>query len=203
MKKAMILITIISILFLLSNCKNKHTDQIGANAQDTASIKAEIEQVLKVQDDALAQHNEDGNKKMQSTCMDSILYVGNYERILMSAHDYSFDMAYGWTEKPHDITFRFFNNTVIVSAIYKSYYFNNEDTLYMHNIMTKVFMRDSNKWKMAYIGHSPTPVSYYKASNYTKGNPALNPAYVGVYQINPKSADTILLINGNLYAANT
>ena len=197
MKKVIFLIAIVSIAILSSNCKSNLNEQISSNTQDTASIKAEIERILKVQDDAYAQHDEDGNRIMQSTCEDSLLYVGNDGGIMLSSYDYSHDLADGWIERPHDKIFKFYNNTIIVTSIYKSYNILAEDTIFLNNRMTKVFVKDNNHWKMAHIGISPLPVSYFKESS--NNNPAVYNDYAGTYQMNPKLADTVILINGKLY----
>ena len=196
MKRAIFLITIVSIAIFSSNCKSNHNGQQGTNAQNTDSIKAEIEGILKLQEDAYAQHNENGNRIMQSTCEDSLLYVDD-GGIMLSSYDYSQDLADGWIERPHDKIFKFYNNTVIVTSIYKSYNILAGDTIFLNNRMTKVFVKDNNHWKMAHIGISPLPVSYFKESSHN--NPAVYSDYTGIYQMNPKLADTVLLINGKLY----
>ena len=69
MKKVQGLIAFVSITILLSNCKNSHTGQHGTNAQNKDIIKAEIERILKVQEDAYMQNNEDGMRKLAATCV--------------------------------------------------------------------------------------------------------------------------------------
>jgi len=199
MKRAIFLITIVSIAIFSSNCKSNHNGQQGTNAQNTDSIKAEIEGILKLQEDAYAQHNENGNRIMQSTCEDSLLYVDD-GGIMLSSYDYSQDLADGWIERPHDKIFKFYNNTVIVTSIYKSYNILAGDTIFLNNRMTKVFVKDDNQWKMAHIGISPLQVNYTKIGY---GNTKLFSEYAGVYKVGSAPADTILLINGNLYDAQT
>jgi hypothetical protein len=194
MKKTMILITIISILFLLSNCKNRHTDQISANAQATASIKAEIERILKVQEDAYMQNNEDGMRKLAATCVDSLMFV-NEGGIMTSAYKWSHDMDNGYIERPHDKTFQFYNNVVLVSYIDKSYYLMGSDTIYLDNRITKTFLKINDIWKMISLCLSRCLVNYTKPSH---GNAALYPDYVGIYKLSSTVADTVILINGEL-----
>jgi hypothetical protein len=198
MNKIFIITVLMSMAFFFNNCKNKQADQTATNVQDTAAIKTEIEQILKIQEDAYAQHNEEGNKIMQSTCEDSLLYVGTDGGIIKSSYGYAHDLADGWIERPHNKTFRFYKNTVIISAIGKGFYVNNNDTIFINNRTTKVFVKENNQWKMALTNSSPLEVSYFKPSN-INCNPVLLAKYVGVYQREPKLADTISLVNGKLY----
>ena len=199
MNRVIFLITIVSLSILSNNCKNSNTVQQVSDAKKNESIKAEIEQILKIQEDAYAQHNEDGNKKIQSTCKDGLLYVDD-GGIMLSSYDYSHDLANGWIERPHNNIFKFYNNTVIVTSVYKSYNLFEGDTIFLNNRMTKVFVKDDNQWKMAHIGISPLQVNYTKIGY---GNTKLFSEYAGVYKVGSAPADTILLINGNLYDAQT
>ena len=61
----------------------------------------------------------------------------------------------------------------------------------------------NNQWKMAQVGTSPLPVSYFKKPVKSNCNPAILAKYVGVYQREPKIADTVSLVNGNLYVRST
>jgi hypothetical protein len=196
MKKKVIITAVASMVVLFTNCKN-HADQ--SNSQNTEQIKAEIERILKVQDDAYALHNEEGYKIIESTCEDSLTYAGNDGGIMLSAYDYSRDLADGWIKRPHNKIFRFYNNTVVVSAIYKSYYLQNGDTMFINNRITQVFVRDNNQWKMVHVGTTPLPVSYFKKPAKRNNNPALFTKYAGIYQRGPKIADTVSLVNGNIY----
>lgn len=196
MKKIIIITAIATMALFFTNCK-RDTDQ--SNKQHAEQVKAEIERILKVQEDAYALHNEDGYKIIQSTCEDSLTYAGNDGGIMLSAYDYSRDLADGWIKRPYNKIFRFYNNTVIVSAIYKSYYLQNGDTMFINNRITQVFVRDNNQWKLAHVGTAPLPVSYFKKPVNRYTNPALFSQYVGIYQRGPKMADTVSLVNGNIY----
>ena len=194
MKKVILLITIVSIAILYSNCKSNHNEHIVANAQDTASIKAEIERILKVQEDAYMQNNEDGMRKLAATCVDSLMFV-NEGGIMTSAYKWSHDMDNGYIERPHDKTFQFYNNVVLVSYIDKSYYLMGSDTIYLDNRITKTFLKINDKWKMISSCLSRCLVNYTKPS---RGNAALYPDYVGIYKLSSTVVDTVLLINGEL-----
>jgi hypothetical protein len=196
MKTTLIIVAFLSMTVLFTNCKN-HADQ--SNSQNTEQIKAEIEKILKVQDDAYAQHNEEGSKLIQSTCEDSLTYAGNDGGIMLSAYDYSHDLADGWIKRPHDKIYRIYNNTVVVSSVYKSYYLQNGDTLFINNRITQVFVRDNNQWKMAHVGTAPLPVSYFKKPFKRNSNPTLFTKYVGIYHREPKITDTVSLVDGNVY----
>jgi len=204
MKRVFFLIAFVSIAILLSNCKRNHYVQIVSNVQDTASVKAEIKRISKIQNDAIAQHNEEGNRIFASTCEDSIMTV-NDGQMMISAIALSHDLVGGEIDIPHASKYQFYNNnTVIVSSISKMYALIGVDTFFYQGRNTCVFVKNNNQWKMAYLGYSPLPVSYYKASNYANVKPVINPNYVGIYQLNPTIADTILLIDGKLYSrANT
>jgi len=199
MRKIIIITAIVAMAVLFTECRNRQAVQKVSNVQNTASIKAEIERILKVQEDAYMQNNEDGMRKLAATCVDSLMFV-NEGGIMTSAYKWSHDMDNGYIERPHDKTFQFYNNVVLVSYIDKSYYLIAGDTIYLDNRITKTFLKINDKWKMISSCLSRRLVNYTKTGH---GNPALYHDYVGVYQIEPAVADTILLINGKLYVRKT
>jgi hypothetical protein len=188
---------ILAVLF--NSCRNSTDRSMEAN---TARTRAEIERILKVQDDAYALHNEEGYKILQSTCVDSMLYVGTDGGIMKSSYDYSHDLADGWIDRPHDNIFWFYENTVIVTSVYKSYYRHNGDSIFINSRMTKVFVRENNQWRMAHVGTAPLPVSYFKDPGYKVSSAILLNEYTGVYTVDPSTADTISVMNGKLFVQN-
>jgi hypothetical protein len=145
------------------------------------------------------QNNEDGMRKLASTCVDSLMFV-NEGGIMTSAYKWAHDLDNGYIDRPHDKTFQFYNNVVLVSYIDKSYFMIAGDTIFLDNRITKTFLKIDNQWKMISSCLSRRLVNYTKPGH---SNPALYPDYIGVYQVSPTLADTVLLINGNLYLRNT
>ena len=119
---------------------------------------------------------------------------------MTSAYKWAHDMDNGYIERPHDKTFQFYNNVVLVSYIDKSYFMIAGDTIFLDNRVTKTFLKIDNQWKMISSCLSRRLVNYTKPGH---SNPALYHNYVGIYQESPTVADTILLINGKLYIRTT
>ena len=127
------------------------------------------------------------------------MYV-NDGGLVVSGYFYSHDMGSGWIEKPHDRTYQFYNNTVLVSAIQKAYMMYGTDTVFNDWRTVKVFVKEKNQWKMAGVSYSPLQVNYTKPGN---ANSKLYPEYTGVYKAGSFPADTILLKDGTLYESQT
>jgi hypothetical protein len=204
MKKKLIITAIVSMALLFNNCKNSHAKQPGTDVPDTASIKAEIERISKIMKDAMAMNNEEGKRILVSNYEDSVMWIEDGQVRMVSANFFAHDLADGIIDIPKNTKYRFFdNNTVLVTTYRKFYELAGGDTIFHTGREIDVLVKHNNQWKLSYYGFSNSPESSYKASNYTKSNSALYPDYVGVYRISSTSADTVLLINGNLYAAST
>jgi hypothetical protein len=204
MKNLAFFTTIFSMVFLFNNCNNKQAGQPVANGIDTAGIRAEIFRIAKMHSDTILMSSEQGRQKIASGFEDSVMVIDNAQVSMGSGNFLAHDLYPGSINIPEDVKYRFFsNNTVMITFSCKLFYLFEKDTVFHTGREIDVFVKHNNHWKLSYIGFSPSHVSYFKASNYPKSNPALYPAYSGVYQQSAKEADTILLIDGNLYASNT
>jgi hypothetical protein len=185
-----IIFTAIAVGF--SSCYTK-----GTNAPiSKAKIKAEIEQILQIQEEAYDQNDEQGRLKIASTCEDSLLFVGGDNGGLATSSDYYVhDLADGYSQKPHDKIFRIYDQTVIVTSIHQSYKTFGKDTIYFNGRSTKVFVRNGKTWKMAYVTYAPLPVIYTKP-DYSNAEKFL--AYEGLYE-QGSTVDTVSVANGKLY----
>lgn len=204
MKNLVIITAIVTMALLFNNCKNRQAVKGSIIDIDTVSIKTEIKLSSKILKDAYAMHNEEGKRIMASNYEDSVMWIEDGQVKMCSANFFAHDLADGIIDIPQNTKYRFFNNnTVLVTTDRKFYELVGCDTIFHTGREIDVLVKHDNQWKLSYYGFSRSPVSYFKASNYLKSNPALYPDYAGVYRISPTSADTVLLINGNLYAAST
>ena len=195
---------IVSISFSFSNCKNIHVGQTITDRIDTTSIKAEIYRISKMHRDTLLMSSEKGKQIIASNFEDSVMVIDNGHVSMGSANFLAHDLYPGSVKIHEDTKYRFFsNNTVMITYNCKLFYLVGKDTIFHTGRETDVFVKHNNQWKLSYLGFSPSYMGYFKASNYHKSNPALYPAYAGVYQKDSKEADTILIIKDNLYACNS
>jgi hypothetical protein len=164
---------------------------------DKDAIKTEIETILKIQEDAYDQNDEEGRKKFATTCDDSLLAVGGDDGgIAMSANFYVHDFADGYSKRPSNRRYRIYDHTVIVTSIYQSFKVFNKDTIYFNARSTKVFVKNENDWKMAFATYAPLPIMYTKPKY---NNSKLFDDYAGRYGENPSTVDTISVIDGRVY----
>ena len=204
MKNLVIITAIVSMAFLFNNCRNKEAEHINSNGIDTAGIKAEIHRLSKMHRDTILMRSEKGIQTIASSFEDSVMVIDNGHVSMGSANFLAHDLYPGSIDIPEDIKYRFFsNNTVMITFCCKLFYLAGKDTIFHTGRETDVFVKHNNQWKLSYLGFSPSHVSYFKASQHSNGNPALNQNYVGIYQQSSKIADTIMMIKGILYAANT
>lgn len=102
---------------------------------------------------------------MAATCEDSLIFIGGDDGgLATSANAYVHDLADGYTIKPHNRTFRIYENTVIVTSLHQAYKLFGKDTLYLNVRSTKVsYVKDGITWKMAYTTYAPASRHLYKA----------------------------------------
>lgn len=123
--------------------------------------------------------------------MDSLVFVGGDDGgMAVSADDYVNDLADGYIEKPHDRQFQIYENTVIVTSLHQGYKLLSNDTLLLNSRSTKVFIRDGDSWKMAYVTYAPRPVLY---SRVVKVADETLKSYEGEYRIDTTTADKIVV----------
>ncbi len=173
---------------------------IGASCSrppvDLTDVRSEIDSILLIQDNAYQENSEPARQRMAATCVDSLLFVGGDDGgMVMSAQFYAHDLADGFIERPHDRTYQLYDNTVITTAVFKSYKLFNRDTIYFHNRSTKVFIKDHGKWKMASIAIVPIATHYERRISLDPK--ALEPL-AGIYEGPFGATDTVSIVDGKL-----
>ena len=184
--------------FLLNSCSN----QPATNAESPEKIKAEIESILKIQEDIYnGSHSAAELKKMAATCEDSMIFIGGEDGGMhVSSAGYINDLADGYTQKPHDRYYRIYDNTVIVSFLQQAYKLFGKDTLYLNVRVTKVFVRKGKEWKMAYTTNAPLAINYTKPQVI---HPENFKGYEGQYSVGAPWTDTVTVTDGKVLSAIT
>ncbi len=183
----------IAVLLCSGSCNVKPT----AAVIDKASIKSEIERILKIQEDAYDQHDEEGRATLAATCHDSLLFIGGDDGgQATSAQFYVHDLADGYSQRPSERTYRIFEKTVIVTSVHQSFKVFDHDTIYFNARSTKVFVNDNGSWKMAYTTYAPLPVMYLARR---KVDPDLLRDYAGLYRSGPAAADTFTVVGDRIF----
>lgn len=142
-----------------------------------------------------------GAQKYMSFCADKII-ANNYDGdFSTSPSEVAHDLSDGVTEPPHNFTFILRNKTAFLSFLYTSYETFDSDTIYHHLRVTKTFIYDAGRWKMASVSNSLQRGNYYKPV--AEMNSARLKTYAGVYQWRPALADTISVSGGILYSSST
>jgi hypothetical protein len=156
---------------------------------DRASVKAEIERLLKIQEDAYGDHSSEAKKRIRETCVDSLVYVGGDNGgMVVSADVYVSDLADGYKERPHDKHFQIFEDMVVVTSLHQGYKIFNDDTLLLNSRSTKIFTHDGCSWKMAYVTYAPLPVTYFQSKQVDN---AVLKSYEGEYRLDSVTVETI------------
>jgi hypothetical protein len=156
---------------------------------DRASVKTEIERLLKIQEDAYGDHSPEAKKRIRETCIDSLVYVGGDNGgMVVSADFYVSDLADGYKERPHDKHFQIFEDMVVVTSLHQGYKIFNDDTLLLNSRSTKIFTHDSGSWRMAYVTYAPLPVTYFQSKQVDN---AMLKSYEGEYQLDSVTVETI------------
>jgi len=164
---------------------------------DYAAAKAQIDSILKVQEDAYDLNNEVGRKILVETCVDSLMFIGGEDGgLVQSADFYVHDLADGYSQRPANRTYRIFDNTAIVSSVQQTFKVINRDTIFFNSRSTKVFIRIKNTWKMTYVSFAPLPVLYHKVA---RVDDKLLQTYAGLYRSSEHSMDTISVSNGKVF----
>ncbi len=176
MKRSFFYFSIILILCIFVKCTDKSDKQ--TEIDNTDSIK---KIVLGINDRmiAAAQDSVNGPNIFMSYCEDSII-ANNDGDFSISPYTVSDDLGNGASEPPHDFTFMHYGKTAILSFLYTSFELINSDTLYHHLRVTKTFVLDQGKWKMACVFDAPQPVNYNNPV--VEKNASLYKRFAGVYQ---------------------
>ncbi len=197
MKKIIAFITIVTVAICFSNCNSNPAHQVvSANTDSVKNIILDIQNKML----SAAADSVHGAEKYASFCEDSLIF--SYDGIYMtSAYAVSNDLIHGMSTPPHDVAFRLYGNTAILSFREKSYEIANGDSVFHDVRIVKTFVQDHGTWKMAAICTALQPVNYFKAV--AEKHPQLYNEYAGVYQLNSSTADTVFIKDGKLYEAFT
>jgi hypothetical protein len=195
MKLTFLLSALACSCIYLCSCHNTNI----AVAESPAKIKADIENILQLQENIYGSHNEDELKKFAATCEDSLVFIGGDDGgMMVSSIAYVHDLADGYTQRPRNRSFRIYDNTVIVNSIHQGYKLFGKDTLYLNARSTKIFIRNGKEWKMAYVTYAPLPISYTKPGD---SNPKNFTAYEGQYSFDASALETITVTGGKIYTS--
>ena len=193
MKKIIQYILQFILITSLCNCNSRNANHTG----DKIAIQAEIDEILKIQEDAYNENNEEGRRKLAATCDDSLIFIGGDDGGLStSANFYVHDLADGYSKRPGNRYYRIYDNTVIVTSVQQTFKVFNKDTIFFNARSTKVFVKEAKTWKMAYVTYAPLPVLYNKVQNIDL---KVLESYAGLYKEGPSQVDTISVINGRIF----
>lgn len=161
--------------------------------------KQEILRILEIQELAYDDQTEENKKKFMETCTDSVMFVsGDDGGVLMTPLVYVNDFADGYLAKPHDRKFQFYDNTVIVTSLHQGFIVLGTDSLLLNSRSTKVFVKEKDQWKMAYVTFAPVPVLYNKI---IQPNEAVFKNYAGVYAGARGARDSVYVVNGKVFVS--
>jgi len=168
------------------------------NSLNTDSIKNII---LKINSEQQSLLKNRSNKKERSAkyaefCHDSLLTITGYGSLLTSSYDASQDLVDGYADTIHNITFRLYDNTAILTGQAKMFELINNDTLYEDIWISKVFMNFDGQWKMVLRNSGPLGTNYRKP---VKIEAAKLMKYEGIYGFPMDVADTFRVENEHLY----
>lgn len=193
MKNISLTIVLVFATTLLISCGPGKKDAVN----DREKIRAEIDKILKIQEDAYDLHSDEGRTAIAATCVDSLIFIGGDNGGQATSADfYVHDLADGYSKRPGKRTYGIYDHTVIVTSIHQSFKVFSRDTIYFNVRSTKVFVRVHNNWKMAFVTYAPRPVMYTKAK---KVHPSTLKKYVGFYSVSKQAADTVSLVGNSLW----
>lgn len=159
-------------------------------------VKAEIESLLKIQEDAYGVHTEAARKAVRGTCMDSLVYIGGDNGGMVASADfYVHDLADGYIERPHDRHFQIYNDMAIVTSVHQGYKLFGNDTLFLNSRSTKIFKPFEGTWKMAYVTYASLPVMYFATHGVAE---KILKQYEGEYKLDASATETIFVRDGKL-----
>jgi hypothetical protein len=196
MKVNNLLLIILVTINCITGCNTSLTKE--RKSSNTDSIKNII---LKINSDQQSLYKNLSNKKERSVkyaefCHDSLLTITGYGSLLTSSYDASQDLVDGYADTIHNITFRLYGNTAILTGQAKMFVLINNDTLYENIWISKVFMNFDGVWKMVLRNSGPLGTNYRIP---VKIEAAKLMKYEGVYGFPMDVADTFRVENEHLY----
>lgn len=183
---------IVFILLAFVNCNNHPAQQnVSLN---TDSIKRIILSINS-QQQSLLKDTLQRSESFAALCEDSLVNIFENGNLLTSSYASAHDLVDGYADTIHDIRFQLFGNTAVLTGIAKMYNIVYGDSLFATIRVTKVFVQNNGKWKMAVRTASPVAINYFKEVNI---NSKKLTNYVGVYQWPKQVYDTVRIEKNHL-----
>ncbi|MFM9911790.1 MAG: hypothetical protein ACKVOW_20895 [Chitinophagaceae bacterium] len=183
---------LIFITLAFVNCNNHPSLQNDLLNPD--SIK-QIILTINSQQQSLLKDTSHRSERFAILCEDSLINVFENGNLLISSYASAHDLVDGYADTIHDIRFQLFGNTAVLTGIAKMYEVIYGDSLFENIRITKVFVQNNGKWKMAVRTASPVSVNYFR--EVTVNSKKLND-YTGIYQWPKNVYDTLRIENGRL-----
>jgi hypothetical protein len=174
------------------NCNNHPPQQNSLLNAD--SIK-QIILAINSQQQSLLKDTLHRSERFAALCEDSLVNVFENGNLLTSSYASAHDLVDGYADTIHDIRFQLFGNTAVLTGIAKMYDIVYGDSLFANIRITKVFVQNNGKWKMAVRTASPMGVNYFREVNI---NSEKLHDYAGVYQWPKHVYDTLRIENNHL-----
>jgi hypothetical protein len=184
------MLTFITLAFV--NCNN-HLPQPNGPL-NTDSIK-KIILTINSQQQSLLKDSLHRSERFTALCEDSLVNVFENGNLLTSSYASAHDLVDGYADTIHDIRVQLFGNTAVLTGIAKMYDIVYGDSLFENIRITKVFVQNNGKWKMAVRTASPVGINYFREVNINSKK--LND-YAGVYQWPKNMYDTFRIENNHL-----
>ena len=161
--------------------------------------KAELLRILELQESVYDNQTAENKRKFMETCTDSLIFIGGDDGGMMTTPlKHVNDFADGYSKKPYDKKIQIYDNTAFVTFLQQTFKILGSDTLYLNVRYTKVFVKQNEQWKMAYVTYAPLPVHYDKI---VKVDPSIYSRYTGIYDLGTSGLDSVYVENGKLYSS--
>ncbi len=162
----------------------------SANPDEDTAV-AEVEKLLKIQEQAYDERSEENIQKLLATCDENLIFVGGDDGgMLTNAKAYVSDLADGYTIKPYDYQFKVDGSTVIVTSKHQAFKLLGADTLFLNARSTKIFVKKTGGWKMTYVTYAPLAILYF---SYVRKQPEVFRDYAGIYDLGNNLLDSVYL----------
>lgn len=161
--------------------------------------KTELLRILDLQEAAYDNQTPENKQKFIETCTDSLIFLGGDDGGMMyTPKGYVADFADGYTKRPYERKLQIYDNTAIVTSLQQAFKILGTDTLLLNMRYTKVFVKENDTWKMAYVTYAPLPIHYEKT---VQVNPSVLEKYVGIYDLGTTGRDSVYIQDAKLYSS--
>ncbi len=172
-----------------------------ANQQNQQDPRQEILRLLEIQELAYDNQSKENKNKFIETCTDSLWFIGGDDGgMLVTPKAYVEDFGDGYIKKPYDKKIQVYDNAVLVTSLHQAFKKLSNDSLLLNARMTKTFVKQDGKWKMACVAYAPLAVVYNKT---TTLDPKIFTKYIGIYDVGGGVRDSVYVDNGKLFWSGT